>query len=76
MLFISVLLMCPAFAQNASLRLKYWRCCIQDVDYLAKAVEINPGRVQQIVNDMVPKVLREMDATDPDDPTWVMSDIS
>ncbi|MFQ6114882.1 MAG: hypothetical protein ACE5NG_12505 [bacterium] len=40
-----------------SLRLKYWRRGIQDVDYLAMAVEIDPSRVQQIVTTMVPKVL-------------------
>ena len=41
----------------ASLRLKYWRRGIQDVDYLTLAKAINPAAVNKIVNTVVPKVL-------------------
>ncbi|MFQ5605980.1 MAG: glycoside hydrolase domain-containing protein [bacterium] len=60
----------------ASLRLKHWRRGIQDLDYLTLAAEIDPGRVQQIVDATVPKVLWEYGAADPSDPTWVLTDIS
>jgi hypothetical protein len=60
----------------ASLRLKMWRRGIQDVDYLTLAAAIDPTRTAQIVNEMVPLVLWEYDVDDPDDPTWVRTDIS
>jgi len=60
----------------ASLRLKMWRRGIQDVDYLTLAAAINPTRTAQIVNEMVPLVLWEYGVDDPDDPTWVRTDIS
>jgi hypothetical protein len=60
----------------ASLRLKHWRRGIQDVDYLALAAEIDAERTAQIVNEIVPKVLWEVGVSDPEDPTWVLADIS
>lgn len=60
----------------ASLRLKLWRRGIQDTDYLALARSINPTKVDQIVNTMVPKVLWEVGVDDPNDPTWKRTDIS
>jgi hypothetical protein len=60
----------------ASLRLKHWRRGIQDVDYLTLAAAINPTRTAEIVNEMVPKVLWEYGVEDPEDPTWVLTDIS
>lgn len=60
----------------ASLRLKYWRRGIQDVDYLTMAAAIDPLRVQQIVDAIVPSVLWEYGVSDPNDPTWVLTDIS
>jgi hypothetical protein len=60
----------------ASLRLKLWRRGIQDHDYLTLAATINPTRTQEIVQQMVPKVLWEYDVDDPSDPTWVRTDIS
>ena len=60
----------------ASLRLKHWRRGIQDVDYLALAETINPTRVQQIVQTMVPKALWEYGIASQTDPTWVRTDIS
>jgi hypothetical protein len=60
----------------ASLRLKLWRRGIQDVDYLALAASVNPTRTAAIVNEMVPKVLWEYGVADPEDPTWIRTDIS
>src|SRR5258706_5844409 len=60
----------------ASLRLKYWRRGIQDVDYLTMASAIDPATVQSIVNQMVPKVLWEYGVTDPADPTFVHTELS
>ena len=60
----------------ASLRLKQWRRGIQDVDYLALAVAINPARVAEIVDDIIPKVMWEYGVDNPDDPTYVRTDIS
>jgi hypothetical protein len=57
-------------------RLKCWRRGLQDGDYLALAAAINPTRVQQIVAQMVPKTLWEYGVNDPNDPTWVRTDIS
>jgi hypothetical protein len=59
-----------------SLRLKLWRRGIQDVDYLTLAAAINPARTARIVNAMVPTILWEYGVSDPDDPTWVRTDIS
>ena len=60
----------------ASLRLKYWRRGIQDVDYLTLAAQVNPQAVAALVRRMVPKVLWENDVSDPADPTWVLAPIS
>ncbi len=60
----------------ASLRLKQWRRGIQDVDYLALAATFDPGRVGEIVEELVPKAAWEYGVTDTNDPTWVRSDIS
>lgn len=60
----------------ASLRLKYWRRGIQDVDYLALAQQKDPVKAQQIIDQIVPKVLWEYGVNDPNDPTWVLTDIS
>jgi len=60
----------------ASLRLKHWRRGIQDVDYLTLAAQIDPARTAEIVQAMVPKILWEVGVEDPDDPTWVLTDIS
>src|SRR5262249_11724576 len=60
----------------ASLRLKLWRRGLQDVDYLNLAAAINPSAVQTLVDTMVPKALWDYGAGDPNDPTWVMTDIS
>jgi hypothetical protein len=60
----------------ASLRLKYWRRGIQDVDYLTLAAKVNPQAVAALVQKMVPKVLWENGVSDPADPTWVLAPIS
>ena len=60
----------------ASLRLKHWRRGIQDVDYLTRAAAISPTRTAEIVNALIPKVLWEYGVTDPDDPTYIHTDIS
>jgi hypothetical protein len=63
----------------ASLRLKHWRRGIQDHDYLTLASQIDPVRVDEIVNEMIPKVLWEVGcAQDGEeyDESWVYSDIS
>jgi hypothetical protein len=60
----------------ASLRLKHWRRGIQDVDYLTLAAEVNPTRTAEIVDEMVPLVLWEYGVEDPEDPYWVLTDIS
>ncbi len=60
----------------ASLRLKYWRRGIQDVDYLYLAMQKDPEKTWAIINDIVPKVLWEYGVSDPDDPTWVRTEIS
>lgn len=59
-----------------SLRMKYWRRGIQDVDYLTLAAEINQTRTAEIVNQMISKVLWEYGVEDQGDPTWVLTDIS
>jgi hypothetical protein len=60
----------------ASLRLKHWRRGLEDVEYLTLASAINPAAVTSLVNAMVPKALWEYGVSDPNDPTWVRSDIS
>jgi len=60
----------------ASLRLKYWRRGIQDVDYLTMAAAINPTATQNIVNKIVPKVLWEYGVDSTSDPTYVHAAIS
>jgi hypothetical protein len=49
----------------ASLRLKYWRRGIQDVDYLALANAIAPGAVASLVQQMVPLALWENQCYNP-----------
>ncbi|MGI6524201.1 MAG: glycoside hydrolase domain-containing protein [Bdellovibrionota bacterium] len=71
----------PASSYNiegpiASLRLKHWRRGLQDVDYLTLAAAKNPKKVQEIVSRVVPKTLWEYGVSDPQDPTWVVTDIS
>jgi hypothetical protein len=60
----------------ASLRLKHWRRGIQDVDYLRLAEAISPQRTAEIVGELIPRVLWEYGVTDPEDPTWLLADIS
>lgn len=60
----------------ASLRLKFWRRGIQDADYLALAMAKDPAATEAIINKIVPKVLWEYGVTDPNDPTWVRTEIS
>ncbi len=63
-------------APFASLRLKHWRRGIQDVDYLTLAVQIDPERAAEIVQEMIPSVLWELGVDDLNDPTYVHADIS
>lgn len=60
----------------ASLRLKHWRRGIQDVDYLTLAEAISPTRTAEIVSATISQVLWEYGVSDPEDPTWVLTDIS
>lgn len=60
----------------SSLRLKLMRRGLQDADYLALAAAIDPIRTAEIVEAMIPQVLWEYGVDDPDDPTWVYTDIS
>ncbi len=60
----------------ASLRLKHWRRGIQDVDYLTMAMSIDPARTNQIVEDMIPKILWDYGVNDLSDPTWIRTDLS
>jgi len=60
----------------ASLRLKLMRRGLQDADYLALAAAVDPVRTADIVNALIPKVLWEYGVDDPEDPTWVYTDIS
>lgn len=60
----------------ASLRLKYWRRGIQDTDYLALAKAINPAKTQQIINQLVPKVLWEVGVENQSDPTYLNGPVS
>jgi hypothetical protein len=60
----------------ASLRLKLWRRGIQDVDYLVMAAAVDPVRTSEILQSVIPQVLWEYGVEDPEDPTWVLTDIS
>jgi PKD repeat protein len=63
----------------ASLRLKYWRRGIQDVDYLTLASLVDPAAVEDLVagtDGIVKTVLWEYDAADYNDPSWVRTAIS
>ena len=59
-----------------SLRLKHWRRGLQDAEYLALAASAAPQATQAIVDQMVPEVLWEYGIDDPNDPTYVRTDIS
>ncbi len=58
------------------LRMKFWRRGIQDGDYLALAGAIDPTAVQGIIEARVPKGLWEYGVDNPNDPTYVHTDIS
>ena len=60
----------------ASLRMKYWRRGIQDVDYLTLAEKRDAAATKAIIERMVPKVLWEYGVNDPSDPSWVRAPIS
>ena len=60
----------------ASLRLKHWRRGIQDVEYLALAAQKDRTKTDEIVQQIVPKVLWEYGVADSRDPTWQRTDIS
>lgn len=60
----------------ASLRLKYWRRGIQDVDYVVMAAKINPVKTQEIVNRLVPKAMWEVGVENPADPTYLNGPVS
>jgi hypothetical protein len=60
----------------ASLRLKHWRRGIQDVDYVVLAAAADAAKTKAIVDGAVPKALWEYGVNDPNDPTWVRTDIS
>lgn len=62
----------------ASLRLKNWRRGLQDVDYLTLAAEINPVRVEQVVDKMIPAVLWEVgcETYQGECDGWIQTDIS
>jgi hypothetical protein len=60
-----------------SLRLKQWRRGIQDVDYLTLAGAIDPTAVANLVNQMVPSVLWEVQCVNPvNDCSYVYAPIS
>jgi hypothetical protein len=63
----------------ASLRLKNWRRGLQDHDYLSLAAEVNPERVDELVQEIIPKVLWEVGCAEEDgnyDSSWGYNDIS
>ena len=60
----------------ASLRLKYWRRGIQDIDYVSLAEKVDAQRTRAIIERMVPKVLWEYGVNDASDPSWVRTPIS
>jgi hypothetical protein len=56
----------------ASLRLKYWRRGIQDIDYVTMAAAIDPDKTQKIVDHMVPRAFWDYK----DLGGWMIDDIS
>jgi len=62
----------------ASLRLKYWRRGIQDVDYLTLASKIDPIRTAKIVDEMIPVILWEVgcEMYQGECDGWIKTDIS
>ena len=56
----------------ASLRLKYWRRGIQDIDYVTMAAAIDPDKTQKIVDRMVPRAFWDYK----DLGGWMIDDIS
>lgn len=60
----------------ASLRLKMWRRGIQDGDYITLARGQDSAATNSLIATMVPKALWEYGVNDPNDPTWVKTDIS
>ena len=60
----------------ASLRLKYWRRGIQDVEYIALAEAVDREATWAIIERMVPKVLWETGVGDAADPSWVRAPVS
>ena len=62
----------------ASLRLKYWRRGIQDVDYLTLAANIDPVRTAEIVEEMIPVILWEVgcEIFQGECDGWIKADIS
>ncbi len=60
----------------ASLRLKHWRRGIQDVEYVALAEARDAARTRRIIDRVVPRVLWEYGVDNPNDPTYVRTDIS
>jgi len=60
----------------ASSRLKLWRRGIQDVNYLVMTAAVDPVRTAEILQSVIPQILREYGVEDPEDPTWVLTDIS
>ncbi len=60
----------------ASLRMKYWRRGITDIDYVVMAASKDAAATQAIVNKMVPKVLWEVGVFDQTDPTYQYGDVS
>jgi hypothetical protein len=59
-----------------SLRLKYWRRGIQDVDYLTLAKAINPNAVANLVNTMVPAAFWENQCHDLSDCSYFIGPVS
>ena len=55
----------------ASLRMKHWRRGIQDVQYLALAMQVDPAATQAIIDRLVPRVMWEIGVTDESDPSFV-----
>ena len=49
---------------------------MQDYEYLKMAQAKNPAAVASLVDSMISKVLWEYGVNDPNDPTWVRTDIS
>jgi hypothetical protein len=62
----------------ASLRLKYWRRGIQDVDYLSLAAKVDPIRTAEIVEEMIPVILWEVgcEMYQGECDGWIKSDIN